>query len=213
MTDFFQQYAQYGVVAIVLLVALFAIVKILKKKKTEIQSADDFILLLMGGSEKLVTFIMGLAFKDEFAGCTEYAQFKEKCKKLITEQLYDLLLKGQAQIDFNIPDTLKIFITSENVSKVVDKMLALEDVDTFLYDTYMKLVDEWIDETKKLEAETAAANAEIGTDDDIADNLKDLKDIKSGTGPRAGDEAAGTIDIGGELEPKVGEKELIETVE
>lgn len=213
MTDFLQPYAQYGVVAIVLVVALFAIVKIVQKKKTEIQSADDFITLLMGGSEKLVTFIMGLAFKDEFSGCTEYDQFKEKCKKLITTQLYELLLKGQAQIDFNIPDTLKIFITSDNVSKVVDKMLALEDVDTFLYDTYMKLVDEWIDETEKLEAETAAANAEIGTDDDIAENLKDLKDIKSGTGSRSGDESNKAIDIGGELESKVDEKELIETIE
>ena len=193
---------------IVLTAAGIGAFNIVKNKLSKIETADDLIDLLMNDvKENLIPFITKLALKEELHGCFSYTEFKAMCNSKFSTQLYDFLLIVENQESFNIPEKLKKFITKENINIVMSNALELAEVDELLYNTYINLVNESYRRMEEFEKETAAINAEIGVEDETTLQKEDLGLT------REDEDQNNLIDIGGELNSSVDDKDLIEVVE
>ena len=196
----------FVVIAVVIVIAVFNLLK----KKTENQNqneaiADNIVDFLMDNlKSKIIPYIMKIAMEEDLQGCINYADFMDKCKTDFVDKLYEILESASANTVVQIPEQFKAFLSKDIISKVMDKAFDLEEVDMFIYDLYMQMVEARAIEAERIEAETAKLNAEIGVEDDetlVKENL--------GIANPPDD---GMVDIGGELSA-LDESEMIEPID
>lgn len=201
------QIAQIIFLVIVIIAAVIGTAKVIYNKVKTVDSAQDFIDLLTEEADKIFIFIAKQALEEELDGCMTYDEFHEKCKEKFAEQLYNYLLDEDNRKYFSIPDNLKQFVTKENVLSVMDYAFNIVKIDDLIYNTYTELVKKRYNEIEAVEQDTVNKNAEIGVEDETTLEKEDL-----GLTHENEDEN-NFIDIGGELNSSINDKDLIEPIE
>lgn len=186
-------YFEFGLVAIVLVVIIGGIVVLLKKRMGNIETSEDLVEYIMSLlQDKIVPYILKKALEEELDGCMNYAEFRDRFANKFINELFEIATSDKLNEILQVPDNLKQFVTKENIRIIVDKAFQLKEVDDFVYDTYMKLIDERLKEIKKIDDEVVAYNAKVGVEDD--ETLE-----KESMGIAKMDDDIAYVDIGSEL--------------
>lgn len=187
------EYFEFGLVAIVLVAIIVGVVVLIKKRMCTIKTSDDLVEYIMSSlQDNIVPYILKNALKEELDGCMNYAEFSDRFANKFIDELFEIATSDKLNDVLQVPDNLKQFVTKENIRLVVDKAFKLKEVDDFIYDIYMKLIDQRLEEIKKIDDEVVAYNAKVGVEDD--ETLE-----KERMGIAKMDDDIAYVDIGSEL--------------
>lgn len=197
------EYFEFGLLVIVLIAIIVGVVKLVHKHMKNIDSPEDFIEYVMKFlQDKIIPYIMKKALElDDLDGSMNYAEFLDKFKAKFVDELLKVLTDDKLNDLLQIPDNLKAFVTKQNIQTIVNRAFELKEVDDFVHDIYLKLIDRRLNEIKKIDDETVAYNAEVGVEDDETLQKEDLGIAKH-------DDASGVVDIGAELLQKINQNDL-----